>query len=108
MLCVAYILSMSQTLSARAKSPQSVSTSGLAAEDYYVLYSSIKHKCSYTAKWANIICMLGLLTSVGPLDDMLGNLRNALYSATKIACYTNRNLSTAAINYHVISLEGVN
>ena len=50
----------------------------------------------------------GLLTLVGPLDDMLGNLRNALYSATKIACYTNRNLSTAAINYHVISLEGVN
>ena len=50
----------------------------------------------------------GLLTLVGPLDDMLGNLRNALYSATKIACYRNRNLSTAAINYHVISLEGVN
>ena len=51
----------------------------------------------------------GLLTLVGPLDDMLGiYVRNALYSATKIACYTNRNLSTAAINYHVISLEGVN
>ena len=47
----------------------------------------------------------GLLTSVGPLDDMLGNLRNALYSATKIACYTN---ILPAINYHVISLEGVN